>query len=167
MKLQTVIHPFMPICDKDCKVLILGTIPSETSRAKGFYYASSSNKFWNLISDICGCPKPVTIEEKTTLLLSHHIAIWDVYEQTKIHKSLDSTITRKNSSGTDIASLIEGTKITKIFANGDKAEKGYNWFAYDSVGIPIIRLPSSSGLYTGMTYAEKLKAWSVIKEYLE
>ncbi len=166
MKLETVIHPFEPICDQNCKILILGTIPSEKSREKGFYYAHSSNKFWNLISDICGCELPISNEDKRQMLLSHHIAIWDVLEKTKIHKSLDSTIKRDNSSGADIASLIKGTRITKIFANGDKTEKGYNWFAYKTTGIPIERLPSSSGLYTGMTYQEKLEAWSVIKDFL-
>ena len=166
MKLETVIHPFDPICDNNCKVLILGTIPSETSRKKGFYYAHSSNKFWNLISDICECSLPISNDDKKMMLLSHHIAIWDVLEKTRIHKSLDSTIRRDNSSGTDIATLIQGTRITKIFANGDKAEKGYKWFAYESTGIPIERLPSSSGLYTGMTYQEKLDAWSIIKQYL-
>ena len=102
--------------------------------------------------------------------LSHYIAIWDVYEKAKIHKFLDSAITRKNSSGTDIAALTKGTQNTKIFANGDKAEKGYNWFAYAGVGITITititRLPSSSGLYTGMTYAGKFEAWSVIWKYI-
>ena len=164
--LNTVMHPFEPIYDSDSKILILGTIPSEKSREKGFYYAHSSNKFWNLISDICGCDLPKSVEEKKEMLLKNHIAICDVLEKTKIYKSLDSSIKRENSSGTDIDSIIRQTKITRIFANGDKAEKGYNWFNKGIVGMPREKLPSSSGLYTGMTYEEKLKAWSVIKQYL-
>ena len=159
-------HPFEPIYDRDSRVLILGTIPSETSRGKGFYYASKSNKFWNLISDICECPLPETNEKKREMLLNNHIAVWDVFEKTKIIKSYDSTIKRTNSSGTDVLSIIRNSNIEKIFANGKKAQEGYEWFDYKITGIPIERLPSSSGLYTGMTYLEKLKTWSIIRDYI-
>lgn len=163
----TVLHPFEPIYDENSRVLILGTIPSETSREKGFYYASRSNKFWNLISDICECTIPETNEKKKEMLLNNHIAIWDVFEKTSIIKSFDASIKRANSSGTDILSIINSAKINKIFANGSKAQEGYEWFDFKKTGIPIERLPSSSGLYTGMTYQEKLKAWSIIREYIK
>ena len=166
MELETVIHPFEPIYDKESKVLILGTIPSPKSREKGFYYSAPSNKFWNLIADICGCPLPDTNEGKKLMLLNHHIAIWDVFEKTKIRGYEDATIKKKNSLGTDLTRLINESKISKIYANGGKAEDGYNWFAYEKIGIPIEKLPGSGGANTHMTYAEKLEAWSVIKQYI-
>ena len=41
-------HPFKPVYDEHSRVLILGSFPPlRTSQKGGFYYADSSNRFWN------------------------------------------------------------------------------------------------------------------------
>ena len=35
---ERVTQEFAPVCDADCRVLILGTAPSKKSREVGFYY---------------------------------------------------------------------------------------------------------------------------------
>ena len=71
-------HIFDPVYDANSQVLILGTIPSPKSREYGFYYGHPQNRFWRIISDVLREPFPNTIEDKKNLLLSHHIALWDV-----------------------------------------------------------------------------------------
>jgi hypoxanthine-DNA glycosylase len=41
-----------PIIDDKAEVLILGTLPSDVSLAKGQYYANPANDFWKLIGHV-------------------------------------------------------------------------------------------------------------------
>jgi hypoxanthine-DNA glycosylase len=41
-----------PIIDDKTKVLILGTLPSDVSLARGQYYANPSNDFWKLVGQV-------------------------------------------------------------------------------------------------------------------
>ena len=50
--LTKVVHPLDPIFDKNSKILILGTMPSVTSREIGFYYAHPKNRFWYALETI-------------------------------------------------------------------------------------------------------------------
>jgi len=46
------INSFDPIENDKCKILILGTMPSEESLNKGQYYANTKNQFWRIIYDV-------------------------------------------------------------------------------------------------------------------
>jgi hypothetical protein len=41
-----------PVIDDKTEVLILGTLPSDISLAKGQYYANPANDFWKLIGQV-------------------------------------------------------------------------------------------------------------------
>ena len=70
---ERVTQEFAPVCDADCRVLILGTAPSKKSREVGFYYGHPQNRFWRLLARLTEEEIPETIEEKKTLLLKHQI----------------------------------------------------------------------------------------------
>lgn len=40
---------FESVSDKNSKVLILGSFPSEKSLKEGFYYGNKSNRFWRIL----------------------------------------------------------------------------------------------------------------------
>ena len=82
-------HTFAPVYDAYSEVLILGTLPSVKSRENHFYYGHKQNRFWKVVAHLCGEPVPETIEEKKKMLLAHHIAVWDV-----IQNSIGSTSCR-------------------------------------------------------------------------
>ncbi|MCI6551939.1 MAG: uracil-DNA glycosylase family protein, partial [Lachnospiraceae bacterium] len=71
-------HTFAPVCDRASRILILGTFPSVKSWENAFYYGHPQNRFWKVMAGVTGEAVPDTIEEKTALLLSHGIALWDV-----------------------------------------------------------------------------------------
>ena len=50
--LSHVTHPFAPVYSPTSKVLILGTIPSPSSRKNEFYYMHPQNRFWQVIQKI-------------------------------------------------------------------------------------------------------------------
>ena len=67
MEPEYITHNFQPIYDKESRILMLGTMPSPKSREVGFYYGHPRNRFWKVISDVCGEELPLTKEEKTAL----------------------------------------------------------------------------------------------------
>ena len=150
------IYSYPPIVDENCAALILGTMPSVKSLEDGFYYAHPRNAFWPILADIFGEEKPVTIEEKKSLLLRHHIALWDTAASCVREGSLDSAM--RDVALNDIAGLLSRyPRLEKIFVNGGEAERLLRR-ALPHPPIPVVRLPSTSPAYT-MSYEKKLAAW--------
>lgn len=90
--MQYVKHPFPPVVDENCRILILGSFPSVRSRADGFFYGHPQNRFWRLLALIFNDPVPTDIPAKKAFLLRHHIALWDVIASCNLIGSSDSSI---------------------------------------------------------------------------
>ena len=100
---ERVTQEFAPVCDADCRVLILGTAPSKKSREVGFYYGHPQNRFWKMLAAVTGERVPQSIEEKKALLLRNHIALHDVIHSCDIIGSSDISI--KNVEPADLERL--------------------------------------------------------------
>ena len=74
---QRIDHPFPPLFDSESRTLILGSFPSVKSREAMFFYGHPQNRFWKLIALLCNEDVPVSIEEKSALILRNHLALWD------------------------------------------------------------------------------------------
>lgn len=138
---------FEPVINKDCKILILGSVPSVVSREVNFYYGNPSNRFWKILSELLAVDfTAMENAEKTAALLKRHIALYDVFSSCEIEGSLDSDI--KNAKINDIPSLIRGTNIKTIYITSKKA---FNVFVkrfkdyFENIGVKVINLPSTSG----------------------
>lgn len=81
-----------PSIDKDCRALILGSMPGVKSLEEQQYYAHPQNRFWPMMADLLGEALPSRYEEKLAMLLDHHIALWDSIGQCEREGSLDSAI---------------------------------------------------------------------------
>ena len=150
-------HTFLPVYDENSKLLILGSFPSVKSREQGFYYGHPQNRFWKVLAALCNCEIPKTIEEKKTMLLKNHIAIWDVIDNCDIIGSSDSSI--KNVVPADIAGILPKTKITRIFANGKTAGNLYEKFSRKSMGIEVTVLPSTSPANAAFSLERLVECW--------
>lgn len=139
---QHVEHTFEPVYDGESEILILGTFPSVKSREQNFYYGHPQNRFWKVLAKLTEEELPKTVEEKKKLLLRHHIAIWDVIQSCDIIGSSDSSI--KNVVPANLNRVLKESRITKIFANGDKAYRLYKKYCQEETGQPAVKLPSSS-----------------------
>ncbi len=135
-------HTIPPVYGQNSSLLILGSFPSIASRKAGFYYHHPQNRFWRLISDLVGEDIPTTIPFKKAFLMKHHIALWDVIHSCDIQGSRDSSI--QNVVPNDLANLLKLSSIQCIYANGHKAAQLYQKYCFESTGIPIIVLPSTS-----------------------
>ena len=137
-----VTHEFPALFDRNCEVLMLGSIPSPKSREQGFYYGHPQNRFWKVMSQVLGEPLPATIDEKRSMLLKHHIALWDVLDSCTIIGASDTSI--EDVVPNDIASLLAKTKIKHIFCTGATAHKLYEKYCEAATGIKATKLPSTS-----------------------
>jgi len=96
---------FPPIEDGHLEILILGSLPGDESIRRGQYYAHPRNRFWPLMAKMLGKPLPDDYAERTEILLSAHIGLWDVAHSAIRKGSADIQICDEEPN--DIRSLIE------------------------------------------------------------
>ncbi len=154
---QHIHHTFEPIYNDRSKILILGSLPSVKSREQGFYYGHPQNRFWKVLAGILDVEVPMTIEEKKSMLLANHIAIWDVIESCDIIGSSDSSI--RNVVPADIGTVLEKTDISAVFANGKKAESLYQKYIFPKTKVPVMVLPSTSPANAACSLEKLTAVW--------
>lgn len=156
-------HGFGPLYDECSETLILGSFPSVKSREQSFFYGHPQNRFWKVIAAVYGEEVPgtdasaETVEKKKQMVLSHGLALYDVIEECDISGSSDSSI--RNASPADIKSIIEASRINRIFVNGRTAEKYYIKYQEKLTGIKAIALPSTSPANAAWHLEDLTEAW--------
>ena len=155
-----VLHEIHPVFNTDSRILILGSFPSVKSRENNFYYGHKQNRFWKLLAKLCEDETPQTVEEKTAMLLRHHIAIWDVIQSCDIKGSSDSSI--KNVTPTDLKQILDHCQIRQIYANGNKAGALYKKYQQPLTERDILVLPSTSPANAAWSLDRLYEKWSEI-----
>ena len=151
-------HPFPPLYDKDSEILILGSFPSVKSREMLFFYGHPQNRFWKVVARIFGEEVPETIDDKRSLILRNHLALWDVIAECEITGSSDASI--KNVKANDISEIINNSSIKKIIVNGKTAEKMYIRYIEPVTGIKAVVLPSTSPANAAWSLDRLIEAWA-------
>ena len=157
-------HPIAPVWDETSRILILGSFPSVKSREANFFYGHPQNRFWRVLAAVLGCDKPESTEEKKRFLLSHHIAVWDVIGSCEIAGSADSSI--RSAQPNDIAPLLAGSGIRRIFTNGKTAHALYVKQLEPKIGRPAVPLPSTSPANAACGFERLTDEWRQILEWL-
>lgn len=156
--MENLSHNFEPVYNEHSRVLILGTFPSVKSRESNFYYGHPQNRFWKVTAALTGSSVPVSVEEKKAMLLSGHIAVWDVIASCSIEGSSDSSI--RDVVPNDIAGLLAKTKIEAVFCNGGKAYELYEKYCEKQQGAPgAVKLPSTSPANAAWSLQRLTKSW--------
>ena len=161
-------HGFPPIIDDDCNVLILGSFPSAESLRQQEYYAYKYNSFWKIAFALFDEPYRPDYEQKKTLLLRHHIALWDVLYSHEGSGSADADI--KNPMPNDFPSFFKRyTGLNYIFFNGGASEQLFTKLVSKDFlpeNISCSRLYSTSPANARYRFEEKQQNWSQIKVVL-
>ena len=157
-------HPFLPLYDKNSKVLILGSFPSVKSREQNFFYGHPQNRFWRVISAVLGEVTPDSIEKKREMLLKHGVALWDSIGACEIVGSSDSSI--KNAVPNDLTPILETADIKMIFTNGKASHAVYNKYIRDKIGREAVCLPSTSPANAAWSVSRLYEVWCEIGLYL-
>lgn len=149
-------HPFAPVYDAQCRVLVLGTFPSVKSRENAFYYGHPQNRFWRVMSFAFDEELPADTEAKKALLLRHHIALWDVISGCSITGSADSSI--RGAVPNDLGVILSACPISKILLNGKTAEKIYLRY-WKALPVPYAALPSTSPANAAWSVQRLTEVW--------
>lgn len=160
MNLQTVVHTIPPLYDSHSRVLLLGSIPSPKSREIDFFYGHPQNRFWRVLAAVLGEEVPQTIEDKRTMCLKHHVALWDTIARCDIAGASDTSI--RNAVPNDIGKLVRESEITRIFATGGKSAELYRKLIEPTLHIPITQLPSTSPANAAWSLERLIEAYRVI-----
>lgn len=162
MEKELAIHEIPPVYDKNARILILGSFPSVKSRETQFFYGHPQNRFWKVLSQVFSCELPVTVEEKKHMLLSNHIAVWDVIARCEIAGSSDSSIEQVLPN--DISLIVNEAPIKAIYTNGKKAHELYCKYCQEIVGMKAVSLPSTSPANASYGITRLVEVWKCIKE---
>lgn len=156
------IHPIAPLFNKHSRVLILGSFPSVKSREAMFFYGHPQNRFWKIMAALTDSPVPETVEEKKTLILTNHFALWDSIGSCTISGSSDSSI--RDVVPNDLRIITDHAPINRIFCNGAASLKYYQKYIEPTLHRPAQLLPSSSPANAAWSLDRLIEAWQVILE---
>lgn len=115
--------------DQDSQVLILGSFPSSTSRAYGFYYQHPRNRFWKVLEslfdvslrgDISHAQENIRMQK--AFLKERQIVLWDTVRFCDAPSSSDNDL-RDIELNEGVLELLESTLIKAVFLNGSKARE--------------------------------------------
>ena len=160
---------FEPVAGPDARVLILGSMPSEASLARGVYYGHPGNAFWWLLAAVLDCSIPEDVEARQRLLVENRIALWDVVHRCRRRGSLDRAIEADSVEANDIGRFVTAHQtISDVFFNGTAAQ---TLFRRHVPQLPrtlsLTRLPSSSAANASWSRARKLAAWRAVAYALQ
>lgn len=156
MEYESHAHPFAPVMDENCRLLILGSFPSVKSRENAFYYGHPQNRFWKVMAAVFADDLPQSVGEKKAFLLRHHVALWDVIASCDIVGSGDSSI--KNAVPNDLRMILDAAKIRHVFLNGQTAAKLYKKHL-SQYTIPYTVLPSTSPANAAWSLEKLTSEW--------
>ncbi len=155
-------HTIAPVYDANSEILILGSFPSVKSREQQFFYGHKQNRFWRVMAQVLGCKTPESTEEKRAMLLSHHVAVWDVIASCEITGSSDASI--RDVTPNDLSGILSTADIRAIYTNGSKAHQLYQKYLLQKTGREAYCLPSTSPANAGYSLERLVEAWRVIRE---
>ena len=160
------LHTIPPVYNACSEVLILGSFPSVRSRETGFFYGHPQNRFWKVLTEICGWPAvPETIPQKQELLLTSHIALWDVIASCEITGSSDASI--RNIVPNDLRSLLSQSQIRAIYCNGTTAYRLCLRYLDPEIHLRPVLLPSTSPANAAWTLPKLADAWRIVTMALQ
>ena len=157
---ERILHPFPPLFDSESRTLILGSFPSVKSREAMFFYGHPQNRFWRLIALLCHEDTPQTVEEKSSLILRHHLALWDSIQSCTITGSSDSSV--RDVVPNDLRVIFDNSKTERVFCNGALSHKMYMKYIYPQTGVAAVKLPSTSPANAAYSLERLAESWQVI-----
>jgi hypoxanthine-DNA glycosylase len=138
-------------------------MPSPVSRERGFYYAHPRNRFWSVLAAVFGEAFSESAEDRTRLVLRHHIALWDVLASCEIDGASDSGITKPVCN--DFSALLDAANIRCVYTTGGKAYTLYTKHCLARTAIPAVLLPSTSPANCRCPFDELVRRYSVLRQH--
>ena len=153
-----------PIVDRGTRLVVLGSFPGVASLRAQQYYGHPRNHFWPILSAIWGVDlAAMPYAQRIAEVQAHGLGIWDVYAACRREGSLDTAI--EDAELNDLAGLLRrAPQLQAIAHNGGESAKAMRHTRL--LGVPVVRLPSTSPANASWSFERKLAAWhAVFAEY--
>jgi hypoxanthine-DNA glycosylase len=157
---------FPPQVGEDCRVLVLGTVPSLRSLAMSQSYAHPHNLFWPFMGELYGAGPDLPYAERIARLHAAGVGIWDVLRHCERSGSLDSSILVESEVANDIPGLLKThPAIRAIALNGGRAQQVFARRIAPCIdpgrlaSIEVLALPSTSPANASIPRSVKLERW--------
>ena len=146
-----------PVIARHTRLVLLGSFPGAASLAAGQYYAHPRNQFWPLMSALLQEElSALTYAQRLQVLRRRGLGLWDVYAECRREGSLDSAI--RDARLNDLADLRRRAPGLRAVAhNGSESARAMRITA--TLGVPVVRLPSTSPANASWSFERKLAAW--------
>ena len=150
-----------PVIGPQTRCLVLGSFPSEASLRAGQYYAHPRNQFWPLLSALWGLSGSEALQhrpygERLEQVLAHGWGIWDVYGSCQRQGSLDSAI--EEAQLNPLERLRTWAPALQVIAHNG-GESARHMRITRRLGLPVVRLPSTSPANASWRFERKVEAW--------
>ena len=156
---------FPPVVAPHTRVLVLGSLPGESSLAAGRYYAHPRNLFWRLMSPVIGTRLvSLSYDERLEALLAAGVGLWDTVQSARREGSLDAAM--REVEPTDLPTLIAPLQHLRAVAFNGAASARIGGRLLKGSYLALVPLPSSSPAHAAMPPAEKQRRWLVLRDYL-
>ncbi len=159
------IESFPPIAAARAHVLVLGSMPGVRSLEAGQYYAHPRNVFWPIVAAVLGFDPAAAYGTRVRALKAHGVALWDVLRRCDRDGSLDSAIVAGSIRVNDFRGfLARHRRVETVLCNGGTAFTKFERLVrpdLEAAGreVRVVRLPSTSPAYAGMSRERKLEIW--------
>lgn len=146
-----------PVLDRQTKIVILGSFPSEASLTLGAYYGNPRNQFWRLLSGVLNEDLvSLSYPGRVARLLAKRIGLWDALLCCDRRGSLDATI--RNAHANHLSRLTEDCDgLALIVLNGAAAARHAKGRLPN--GVRSCQVPSSSPAHALLSLSEKMVLW--------
>lgn len=145
------------------RLLLLGSFPGVASLQAQQYYGHPRNQFWPLLAAIWGRADlpSLAYAQRLALMQDHGLGLWDVYAACRRAGSLDSAIAQAEPN--DLPGLAARLpKLQAIAHNGGESARAMK--ITGALGLPVVRLPSTSPANASWSFERKLAAWRAVFE---
>lgn len=169
-----------PLVSQHTRVLVLGSFPGAASLAAQQYYGHPRNHFWPIMAGVfrelhafqgscaltestdsyetCKSQVPADYADRCAWLLAGGVGLWDVYASCQRQGSLDADIRQPQVN--DFARILALCPQLRLIAhNGGESFKHARHT--QALGVPVVRLPSTSPANASWSFGRKKAAWQV------
>lgn len=152
-----------PVLSAATRVLVLGSFPGAASLAAQQYYAHPRNQFWPMVATLLADDPRSVLDldyaARCQWLLQQGVGLWDVYASCERIGSLDSAIRSARTNNFDAVRQ----RCPALQAIAHNGAESYRHAAHTAtMGVPVVKLPSTSPAHASWSFERKLAAWRAV-----
>jgi hypoxanthine-DNA glycosylase len=154
---MTLLTGLPPVIARGTRLVVLGSFPGVASLRAGQYYAHPQNQFWRIVGALWGMDLvAMPYAARRAELRRRGLGLWDVYAACQREGSLDSAIEAAELN--DLAGLCRRAPGLRAIAhNGGESARAMR--ITTALGLPVLRLPSTSPANASWSFERKRAAW--------